>query len=204
VDGRERELRRELLAADPVVQFHAWFEEARADGVPLAEACAVATASASGRPSVRMVLLKEADARGFVFATSYTGRKARELAENEQGALLFYWHALGRQIRVGGRVERVSPEESDEIFLARPRASRINALASRQSERLESRAELESRVRALEAELEGREVERPDFWGGYRLVPDELEFWQHRENRLHIRFAYRREGDDWRIDELEP
>jgi pyridoxamine 5'-phosphate oxidase len=204
VDGRERELRRELLAADPVEQFHAWFDEARAEGVPLAEACALATASAAGRPSARMVLLKEADGRGFVFATSYVGRKARELADNAQGALLFYWHFLGRQVRVGGTVERVSPDESDEIFGARPRASRLSALASRQSEPLESRAELEARVRALEAELEGREVERPDFWGGYRLVPDEYEFWQHRENRLHIRFAYRSDGDGWRIDELEP
>src|SRR5262245_11363730 len=151
-----------------------------------------------------MVLLKEADVRGFVFATSYLGRKARELAENDQGALLFYWHALGRQVRVGGTVERVSPEESDEIFNARPRASRISAVASHQSEPLESRAELEARVHTLETELEGREVERPDFWGGYRLVPDEYEFWQHRENRLHVRFAYLRDGEAWRIDELEP
>jgi pyridoxamine 5'-phosphate oxidase len=204
VKSREGELRRELLAGDPVDQFHAWFGEARAEGVPLAEACALATASAAGRPSVRMVLLKEADARGFVFATSYIGRKARELAVNEQAALLFYWHAPGRQVRVGGRVERVSAEESDEIFEERPRGSRISALASRQSESLASREELEARVRTLEAELEGREIARPDFWGGYRLVPDEFEFWQHRENRLHIRYAYRRDGDAWRIDQLEP
>jgi pyridoxamine 5'-phosphate oxidase len=204
MSGRERELLREGLDADPVAQFVAWFEEARREGLPLPEACALATATAEGRPSARMVLLKRADERGFVFATNYESRKGRELAENERAALLFYWHALGRQVRVEGRVERVTPAESDEIFLARPRASRISALASSQSEPVASRAELEARVRELEVELEGDDVERPPFWGGYRLVPDELEFWQHRENRLHIRFRYRRSGDAWRIDELQP
>jgi pyridoxamine 5'-phosphate oxidase len=202
---REQELRRDDLQADPFRQFDAWFDQARAEGLPLPQACALATASPDGRPSARMVLLKDASAAGgFVFATSYISRKGRDLAANARAALLFYWHALGRQVRVEGTVERVSPGESDAIFLARPRDSRISALASRQSERLETREVLEARVRELEAELEGREVERPDFWGGYRLVPDELEFWQHRENRLHIRFAYRREGDGWRVDELQP
>ena len=148
--------------------------------------------------------MKDVDERGFVFGTSYTSRKGRELAGNERAALLFYWHPLGRQVRVEGRAERVAPEQSDDIFLARPRDSRISALASRQSEPLASREQLEARVRALDTELEGREVERPPFWGGYRVVPDELEFWQHRENRLHIRFVYRRRGDGWEIEQLQP
>ena len=202
--GRERELRREELHEDPIRQFAAWFEEARAEDVALPEACTVATASTSGRPSARMVLLKDVDERGFVFATNYESRKGRELGENARAALLFYWHPLGRQVRIEGAVERVEPGESDEIFLARPRASRISALASRQSEPLRSREELEERVRAFEAELEGREVERPEFWGGYRIVPDELEFWQHRENRLHSRFVYRRRAGGWEVSAVQP
>jgi pyridoxamine 5'-phosphate oxidase len=151
-----------------------------------------------------MVLLKSLDEDGFVFATSYASRKGRELAENPRAALLFYWHSLGRQVRVEGTVERVAEDHSDEIFLARPRASRISALASRQSEPLPSREQLEERVRELDRELEGREVDRPPFWGGYRLVPDEVEFWQHRANRLHVRLVYRRRDSGWEIEELQP
>src|SRR5438045_94666 len=137
---RERELRRESLLPDAVEQFRRWFADAREEGTPLPEACALATASVAGRPSARMVLLKSADEHGFVFATNYQSRKARELAENGHAALLFYWHALGRQVRVEGRVERIADEESDAIFLARPRESRLSALASRQSAPLASRA----------------------------------------------------------------
>jgi len=201
---RERDLVRAELADDPVAQFAAWFAEARTAGLDAPESCALATATRDGRPSVRMVLLKSFDEDGFVFATGYTSRKGRELAENPLGALLFHWHPLGRQVRVEGAVERVSAAESDAIFRDRPRASRISALASRQSEPLGSREELEQRVRDLEAELVGREVGRPDFWGGYRLVPETVEFWQHRANRLHIRFVYRRTGQGWEIVELQP
>ena len=201
---RELELRREELVDDPMRQFAAWFGAAEAARLPHPEAFALATASASGQPSARMLLLKEADERGFVFATGYTSRKGRELEENERAALLFYWHPLGRQVRVEGAAQRISADESDAIFLARPRDSRISALASRQSEPLSSRDELEARVRELEAEYDGREVGRPEFWGGYRLVPDTIEFWQHRENRLHIRFVYRRRAGGWEIEQLQP
>ena len=197
-------MRGEDLLGDPIRQFMAWYGEAQAEALPLPEACALATASQAGRPSVRMVLLKDVDERGFVFATSYESRKGRELAENVRAALLFYWHPLGRQVRVEGSVERLAPEESDAVFLARPRESRISALASRQSEPLASREELEARVRELQADLERREVDRPPFWGGYRLAPEELEFWQHRANRLHVRFVYRRRGHGWEISELQP
>jgi pyridoxamine 5'-phosphate oxidase len=204
VSGRERDLRREDLLDDPIRQFVAWYEEAQAEGIPSPEACALATASREGRPSVRMVLLKDVDERGFVFATSYSSRKGKELAENPRAALLFHWHPLGRQVRVEGPVEQVSAAESDAIFLARPRESRLSALASSQSEPLASREQLEARVREVAAELEGREVERPPFWGGYRIKPEEIEFWQHRANRLHVRFLYSREGDAWTIEQLQP
>lgn len=201
---RDQVLRREELDPDPLRQFERWFADARAASIPLAEACAVATATADGSPSARMVLLKEADERGFVFATNYGSRKGRELADNPRASLLFYWHVLGRQVRVEGAVERVDAAESDAIWLARPRGSRLSALASSQSQPVASRDELEDRVAELERDLTGREVDRPEWWGGYRVVPDEVEFWQHRRDRLHHRFRYRRRGDEWTIEELQP
>jgi pyridoxamine 5'-phosphate oxidase len=201
---RERPLTRDDLDADPFRQFGVWYEEARAEGVPFPEACTVATTTRAGRPAARMVLLKEFDARGFVFATNYESRKGRELAESPHAALLFYWHLQGRQVRIEGAVERVSPEESDAIFLDRPRASRISALASDQSRPVGSRDELLERVRRLDQELAGREVARPEHWGGYRVVPDALEFWQHDDNRLHHRFVYTRSATGWTLGMLQP
>jgi pyridoxamine 5'-phosphate oxidase len=199
-----RTLTRDALDADPFRQFAAWYEHARDEGVPYPEACAIATCGLDARPSVRMVLLKDFDDDGFAFATNYESRKGRELAENPHAALVFYWQLQGRQVRIEGRVERVPPAESDAFFLSRPRASRISALASEQSRPVASREELLDRVRRLEEELAGREVERPARWGAYRLFPDMIEFWQHADNRLHSRFVYRRIDDDWRIEILQP
>ena len=192
-------LTRAELEPNPLQQFERWFAGAGSD------AMALATATAAGSPSVRMVLLKGADERGFVFHSSYRSRKARELEENARGALLFHWHEHGRQVRVEGRVETLDPAESEEYFRTRPRGGQIAAWASStQSEGIGSRDELETRFEKLDAEYEGREVPRPPHWGGYRLVPDSYEFWQHRENRLHDRFRYRRDGESWTIERLAP
>ncbi len=197
--ARDTPLRRGDLDTDPVRQFARWFAEA--EGVVRApEAMALATADATGAPSVRMVLLKQADENGLAFFTHYTSRKGRELEANSRAALLLYWDPLGRQVRVEGRVERVPPSESDAYFETRPHGARVSALASRQSEVIESREELEARV----AELASGDVPRPEWWGGFRLVPESWEFWQHRESRLHDRFRYRRVDDAWVIERLSP
>jgi pyridoxamine 5'-phosphate oxidase len=193
------ELRRTDLDADPLRQFQKWFDEA-ADVVRMREAMAVATATADGAPSVRMVLLKAADDRGLVFFTHYTSRKGRELAANPHAALLFHWDPLGRQVRVEGSVERLSAEESDAYFATRPPGARAGALVSRQSEVLVDRGELERRV----AELGEAELTRPESWGGFRLVPETWEFWQHRDDRLHDRFRYTRRNGAWLIERLFP
>jgi pyridoxamine 5'-phosphate oxidase len=187
------------LDPDPLRQFESWFAAAREAGVRAPEAMALATATPHGAPSARMVLLKGVDERGFVFFTSYESRKGDELEANPRAALLFYWDPLGRQVRVEGPVERVSAEESDAYFASRPPGSRAGAAASRQSRPLADRAELERAVAAL-----GGDATRPELWGGYRLRPERYEFWQHRENRLHDRFRYEREGEGWSIQRLYP
>jgi pyridoxamine 5'-phosphate oxidase len=200
-----RPLRKADVDADPLAQFQAWFREARESGLRLPEAVVLATAAADGAPSARMVLLKGADERSFSFFTNTESRKARELAANPRAALLFYWDPLGRQVRVEGRAAPVSREEAAGYFATRPRGSQIAAWASRQSGALEGRDELEAEVERRAAEFDGGDVPLPPWWGGYRLVPERYEFWQHRDDRLHDRLAYEPDGDGrWRIVRLSP
>lgn len=193
------------LRPDPLAQFRGWFEDALAAGLHEPNAMTLATATPDGKPSARVVLLKGFDERGFVFYTNYEGRKGEELARNPRAALVFYWGELERQVRIEGRASRVPERESDAYYASRPRGSRLGAWASEQSRPVESREVLESRLRALEREYEGREVPRPPFWGGYRVEPEAVEFWQGRQNRLHDRIVYRRRGaGGWEIERLQP
>ena len=198
------ELRESAVDPDPLEQFRRWYAEAEATGMRAPQAMALATAAVDGAPSVRMVLLKGADERGFVFFTGYVSRKAAELEANPRAALLFHWEALGRQVRIEGRVERVAGQESDAYFATRPRGAQLAAAASQQSSVLRDRAEIDDRVAELAREHEGSDVRRPDHWGGYRLVPDAYEFWQHRDDRMHDRLRYRRANGDWVVERLSP
>ncbi|GAA2309105.1 pyridoxamine 5'-phosphate oxidase [Nonomuraea roseoviolacea subsp. roseoviolacea] len=190
-------------AADPITQFSVWFEDALQAGVPEPNAMVLATASAGGRPSARTVLLKGYDERGFVFYTNYESRKGRDLTENPRASLLFPWHPIRRQVRVEGSVTRLSHEESEVYFRSRPYGSRIGAWASRQSAVVRSREELDARYAELAARWPD-DPPVPDFWGGYRVVPLEVEFWQGQLDRMHDRLRYRRTGSRWVLERLAP
>lgn len=190
---------------NPIRLVQRWFDAAIASGARLPDAMTLATASKDGMPSARMVLLKQVDDDGFVFYTNYNSQKARELDENPRAALVLYWVQLDRQIRVEGVVERISAAESDEYFSTRPRESQIGALASPQSEVIESREVLEKRFRDLDQQYRERRIDRPEHWGGYRLKPERIEFWQNRTGRLHDRIVYERQVDrGWTIKRLAP
>jgi pyridoxamine 5'-phosphate oxidase len=189
---------------DPIEQFRVWFEQALVAGVPEANAMTLATTKPDGRPSARTVLLKHFDANGFLFFTNYHSRKGRDLAANPAAALLFFWPQLERQVRVEGAVTFTTPEESDAYFRSRPLESRLGACASPQSEIVSGREELERLLADLRTRCPGDEVPRPAHWGGYRLMPEVIEFWQGRPGRLHDRLEYFRFGGEWRLRRLAP
>jgi pyridoxamine 5'-phosphate oxidase len=207
------DLRRQYAAArldesdvdpDPIRQLAGWFEEARRAELLEPNAMTLATASADGAPSARIVLLKQVDERGFTFFTDYRSRKGRELEMNPRAALVFHWGELERQVRVSGTVSRLAREENETYFLARPRGSRLGAWTSHQSTVIGTRNDLEERLEAMAARFEGGDVPLPPFWGGFRVRPDSVEFWQGRADRLHDRILYRRERGGWRIERLSP
>ncbi len=191
--------------SNPFEQFKLWFDQAVAAQLPEPNAMTIATATLDGKPSARMVLLKDCDERGFVFYTNYQSNKGQQLIENPWGAIVFWWAQLERQVRIEGRVEKVSDAESDEYFNSRPIGSQLGAWASNQSQIVESREVLERQLEQLKEEYENKDVPRPSHWGGFRVIPDEIEFWQGRPNRLHDRLLYRRgENGSWIIQRLSP
>lgn len=198
------ELSKEHVDPDPFVQFGRWMDEAIAAEVPEPTAMCLSTASTDGRPSSRMVLLKGYDGDGFVFYTNYNSHKGRELAENPYAALTFFWPELERQVRITGRTSKVSAEESDEYFKSRPYTSRLGAWASDQSEPIESKTVLVTKAAKLAIKYPTGHVPRPPHWGGYRVVPDMIEFWQGRPSRLHDRICYELVDSEWKISRLSP
>ena len=193
------------VGPDPLQLFAAWLQGAVASGIGEPNAMTLATADAEGRPSARVVLLKSFDERGFVWFTNYASRKGRELAANPYAALVFWWGELERQVRIEGRVERASPAESDAYYASRPLGARLGAWVSAQSSVIPGRGVLEEKLQELTARCAEAEPQRPPFWGGYRLVPTAIEFWQGGVHRLHDRLVYRRAGEGaWRIERLSP
>jgi pyridoxamine 5'-phosphate oxidase len=200
-----RPLRESDLDADPFVQFARWYDDAIEHGQLQPDAMIVASSTPDAQPSVRMVLLRGVDQRGFCFYTNLASRKGKELDANPRAAIAFHWPEVLRQVRATGNVERVDDAEADAYWFARPRASRVSAWASAQSETVATRAELEARVEQIQLRFADGEVVRPAGWGGYRVVPVELEFWQHRDDRLHDRLRYTRSDvGAWRVDRLQP
>ena len=201
-----RALRESDVDPDPFVQFTRWYDDAVAHDELQPDAMVVASCTPDAVPSVRMVLLRGVDPRGFCFYTNYDSRKGRELDANPRAAIAFHWPEVLRQVRATGAVERVDDTESNAYWANRPRPSRVSAWASEQSEVVVSRDELEARVVDLEARFADGDVPRPTGWGGYRVIPDDIEFWQHRDDRLHdrLRYARRAGGDGWRIERLQP
>ncbi|NIN73483.1 MAG: pyridoxamine 5'-phosphate oxidase [Gemmatimonadetes bacterium] len=197
-------LSEEAAGPDPLTLFTEWFEDAKRSGIYLPDAMTLATASKDGRPSARLMLLKGFDERGFRFFTNYESRKADDLTDNPRAALVFHWSRLQRQVRVEGKVEKLPEQESQEYFATRPRGSQLGAWASNQSSPIDDRRQLEESFREHEARFKGADVPLPPFWGGYRVIPDAIEFWQGRANRLHDRLRYTLGDDGWTVARLSP
>lgn len=189
---------------NPFVQFEKWFSEAMKIDTEDVTAFVLSTCSKEGKPSSRVMLLKGVDDKGFVFYTNYSGRKSRELLENPNASILFFFKELHRQIRIEGKIEKVSREESEEYFHSRPLESQIGAWSSNQSSKIESRDIIEEKYKNYSKEFAGKEVPLPDFWGGFRLIPDYFEFWQGRESRMHDRISYEKNNDNWNLSRLSP
>ena len=210
VESLRREYTRDGISVrsvkkDPIEQFSIWFEDAVKSDQTDANAMTLATATASGKPSLRVVLIKGFDHKGFRFYTNYESRKGRELSENPEAALCFFWPALERQVRIEGKVEKMSREDSEVYFKSRPRESQIGAWASRQSSKIKGRDQLKKQYQEMKETFEGKEIPLPEFWGGFLLRPQTIEFWQGRTGRLHDRILYTRiDEDNWKIDRLSP
>ncbi len=203
-DYRQAALLESEANSDPIGQFQNWFEAAVAAQLPEPNAMTIATATRDGMPSARVVLLKDVDDRGFVFFTNYNSHKGQELTNNPHGAIVFLWTELERQVRIQGRVEKIAPAESDEYFYSRPPGSRLGAWASNQSEVVTGREVLDQQLADLEAKYANQEIPRPEHWGGFRVIPSMIEFWQGRSSRLHDRLRYRLIEGTWVVDRLSP
>ncbi|GAA5521583.1 pyridoxamine 5'-phosphate oxidase [Aliifodinibius salicampi] len=203
-DFAKEELSESTIEGNPIQQFSVWFDQALSSDLLDANAMTLSTVSKRGIPSSRIVLLKGVDEQGFRFYTNYKSRKGTELAENPHAALCFYWAPLERQVRIEGKVQKMNRDQSEIYFHKRPRLSQLGAWASQQSSKVESREKLETQFKEVKKQFEGEEVPLPDFWGGYRLIPDRIEFWQGRRGRLHDRICYERKNDGWEVFRLSP